>query len=157
MMMETIPLALATLIVMLIGAYVMLRSRPPGVIEAEELSGSSSGTAAADLHLGAAEVEQPESPVHGFSAAAAAAAPSAASYDQGAAEEPGPSSYDPRQYQPPHPDDRGGKAAKKGGKSKGKGKGKANGKAKDNEAMHRCGNCDAPDAKSKCNGCGVEH
>ena len=57
-------------------------------------------------------------------------------------------SYDPRVYQPLHPDDRDGKATKKKG---GKGKGKAKGGAR------RCGNCDAPDAKSKCKGCGVEY
>ena len=60
-----------------------------------------------------------------------------------------------RVYQPPHPDDRsggggGGKLTKKGGGSKGKGKGKGD------DGTHRCGNCDAPDAKRKCNGCGVE-
>ena len=80
---------------------------------------------------------------------------------KGAAEEPepepgppsnssAPASYDPRDYQPAHPDDRDGgdgKPTKKGGKGKTKGKG----------GTHRCGNCDAPDAKSKCNGCGVEH
>ena len=65
-----------------------------------------------------------------------------------------PTSYDPRVYQPPHPDDRDGggdgKLTKKGGDSKGKGK------AKGDDGTHRCGNCDAPDAKRKCNGCGVE-
>ena len=89
--------------------------------------------------------------------------------EKGAAEEPepepGPSgsrstpSYDPRVYQPPHPDDRGdGTPTKKGGGAKGKGKGKAKGKAKakGDEATHRCANCDAPDAKRKCKGCGVE-
>ena len=55
--------------------------------------------------------------------------------EKGAAEEPepepgppsgsAPPSYDPRVYQPPHPDDRGdGMPTKKGGGSKGKGKGK---------------------------------
>ena len=82
----------------------------------------------------------------------------------GAAEEPEPvpgespssstsTSYNPRDYQPAHPDDRegggDGKPAKKGGKGTAKAKGKDDG--------HRCGNCDAPDAKRKCNGCGVEH
>ena len=69
--------------------------------------------------------------------------------------EPGPpsgststtSSYDPREYQPSHPDDRG-KPTKKG---KGKDKGK------DDKATHHCGNCDAPDANRKCTGCGVEY
>ena len=97
----------------------------------------------------------------------------------GAAEEPEPqpgesspsttpASYDPREYQPAHPDDRGGgagggkkAAAKKGAKAKGKGEGSAEGKAKgdedDDDGTHRCGNCDAPDAKSKCKGCGVEY
>ena len=71
--------------------------------------------------------------------------------------------YDPREYQPAHPDDRGGdgKPAKKGkGNAKGKGeKGKEGmGKADEGEdgTTHRCGNCDAPDAKRKCKGCGVE-
>jgi len=98
-------------------------------------------------------------------------ASSSSSKDKGAAEEPepepGPPSsnsslstatgpYDPRVYQPPHPDDRGGggsggvKLTKKGGDSKG------NAKAKGDDGTHRCGNCDAPDAKRKCNGCGVE-
>ena len=73
--------------------------------------------------------------------------------------EPGPptnssfvaASYNPRDYQPAHPDDRDGKPAKKGGK----GTAKAKGKGKD--GTHRCGNCDAPDAKSKCMRCCVEH
>ena len=85
---------------------------------------------------------------------------------KGAAEEPEPepgessastpSSYDPRDYQPPHPDDRDGadgKPTKKSAKGKGK---KAKAKAKGDDGTHRCGNCDAPDAKRKCNGCGVE-
>ena len=85
----------------------------------------------------------------------------------GAAEEPEPEpgppsgtstppSYDPRVYQPPHPDDRDGtdgKPTKKDAKGKGK---KGDGKAKGDDGTHRCGNCDAPDAKRKCNGCGVE-
>ena len=70
---------------------------------------------------------------------------------------------DPREYQPPHPDDRGadGKPTKKGGGAKGKAKAKATdsaegkGKAAEDGDAHRCGNCDAPDAKSKCKGCGV--
>jgi len=108
----------------------------------------------------------------------------ASSSNKGAAEEPEPepgppspslfpavtagaaAAYNPREYQPAHPDDRGGgdgKPAKKGGGAKGKGKGEggavAKGKGGDNEddGTHRCGNCDAPDAKSKCKGCGVEY
>ena len=108
----------------------------------------------------------------------------ASSSNKGAAEEPepepepGPPSpssptaaaapYDPREYQPAHPDDRGGdgkptksKGGVAKGKAKGKGEGGAEGKGKDNEedvdGTHRCGNCDAPDAKSKCKGCGVEY
>jgi len=108
----------------------------------------------------------------------------ASSSSKGAAEEPepepGPPSpspspsaavaappYDPREYQPAHPDDRGGdgKPAKKGGGAKAKGEGEGEhgkedkGKADDDDgdATHRCGNCDAPDAKSKCKGCGVEY
>ena len=101
----------------------------------------------------------------------------ASSSNKGAAEEPEPepgppaaasfspaaaASYDPREYQPAHPDDRGGdgKPAKKGGGAKGKAKGKVGveGTAKDDhDDAHRCGNCDAPDAKSKCKGCGVEY
>ena len=103
----------------------------------------------------------------------------ASSSNKGAAEEPEPepgpplscassaaaAPYDPREYQPAHPDDRGGdgKPAKKGGGAKGKGKGEGGkeGTAKANEdedgTTHRCGNCDAPDAKSKCKGCGVEY
>ena len=94
---------------------------------------------------------------------------------KGAAEEPEPepgplppaiaaaaaATYDPREYQPPHPDDRGGKPTKKkggGATAKGKGDGEdgAKGPPKADDA-HRCGNCDAPDAKSKCKGCGVEY
>jgi len=104
----------------------------------------------------------------------------ASSSNKGAAEEPepepGPPSssaspaaapYDPREYQPAHPDDRGGdgKPAKKGGgakaKAKAKGEGGKEGKGKGDEdedgSTHRCGNCDAPDAKRKCKGCGVEY
>ena len=67
--------------------------------------------------------------------------------------------YDPRDYQPPHPDDRGGadgKATKKGagGKAKAKIKGEGGAKGKDDDT-HRCANCDAPDAKSKCMRCCV--
>ena len=93
------------------------------------------------------------------------------SKDKGAAEEPepepGPPSsnsssstatgpYDPHVYQPPHPDDRDGtdgKPTKMSAKGKAK---KGDGKGKGNDGTHRCGNCDAPDAKRKCNGCGVE-
>ena len=63
--------------------------------------------------------------------------------------EPGPpsptstaASYNPREYQPPHPDDRG-KPTLSGAKGTEGG-------------THRCGNCDAPDAKSKCTRCCVE-
>ena len=108
--------------------------------------------------------------------------------EKGAAEEPEPepgeppsitatataaaasATYDPREYQPAHPDDRGGGVGKKAtkGKSKakakakdGKGEGEGEGKEKDEgggiDDSHRCGNCDAPDAKSKCKGCGVEY
>ena len=105
----------------------------------------------------------------------------AARTEKGAAEEPEPepepgeppsitaaaATYDPREYQPAHPDDRGGggggkKATKgkgkgntKAGESEGEGEGRAKGNVDD--ATHRCGNCDAPDAKSKCKGCGVEY
>ena len=92
---------------------------------------------------------------------------------KGAAEEPEPepgdappssssattTTYDPRDYQPPHPDDRGGadgKATKKGAGGKAKpSKGKEVG-AKGKEDTHRCANCDAPGAKMKCGRCGVE-
>ena len=99
-----------------------------------------------------------------------------ASSTSGAAEEPEPepgeppsttaaaaATYDPREYQPAHPDDRGGDG---GGKKATKGKGKGNAKAgqdegrvkgEEDDGTHRCGNCDAPDAKSKCKGCGVEY
>ena len=90
---------------------------------------------------GAAEEPEPEPGPPSNSPAAAAAVP-----------------YDPRVYQPPHPDDRDGadgKPTKKGAKGETKGK-KSDGKAKGNDGTHRCGNCDAPDAKRKCNGCGVE-
>ena len=103
---------------------------------------------------------------------------SSSSFGCGAAEEPEPepgppsnssspsssaaaaASYDPLEYQPAHPDDRDGNPTKPGkGKGKAKGKGKdeggAEGKAKD-DGTHRCGNCNAPNAKRKCNGCGVE-
>ena len=106
--------------------------------------------ASSNAGKGAAEEPEPEPgpPSPSFSSAASATAP-----------------YDPREYQPAHPDDRGGdgKPAKKAGgaKSKGKGEGGKEGKGKadedEDEATHRCGNCDAPDAKSKCKGCGVEY
>ena len=116
---------------------------------------------ASSSNKGAAEEPEPEpGPPSPSSASSAAAAP-----------------YDPREYQPAHPDDRGGdgKPAKKGGGGKGKGKGGAKSKAKggaegksktgakgkaegdEDDATHRCGNCDAPDAKRKCKGCGVEY
>ena len=97
--------------------------------------------------------------------------------DKGAAEEPEPepgeplsttaaaATYDPREYQPAHPDDRGGggknttkgksKGKAKAGEGEGEGEGRAKGEGDD--GAHRCGNCDAPDAKSKCKGCGVEY
>ena len=76
-----------------------------------------------------------------------------------------PASYDPRVYQPPHPDDRSGRAdgkpsSKKGGgaKAKAKTEGGADGKGNDgDDGTHRCGNCDAPDAKRKCTRCCVEY
>ena len=66
-------------------------------------------------------------------------------------------SYDPREYQPAHPDDRGGRGGKLTKKGAGGKKG-AKAKSKEEEeddGTHCCGNCDAPDAKSKCKGCGV--
>ena len=98
---------------------------------------------------------------------------------KGAAEEPEPepddaspstaaASYDPADYQKPHPDDRGGGGGgggKKGGATKPRGKAKAaptakGGKAKGGKAKdggsHRCANCDKPGAKSRCSRCGVE-
>ena len=97
---------------------------------------------------------------------------------KGAAEEPEPepddassfaaaASYDPADYQKPHPDDRGGGGGgkKKGGATKPRGKAKAaaptdkakdkSGKGKD-DGSHRCANCDKPGAKKKCGRCGVE-
>ncbi len=98
------------------------------------------------------------------------ASTSSTSAGKGAAEEPEPepgdaspsstTSYDPRVYQPPHPDDRDGgadgKPTKKGagGKAKAKDKDKDGAKGKDDDT-HRCANCDAPDAKSKCMRCCV--
>ena len=98
---------------------------------------------------------------------------SGAGAGKGAAEEPEPepgdappssssgttTTYDPREYQPPHPDDRlrgaDGKATKKGAGGKAKTRGKEGG-AKGKEDTHRCANCDAPGAKMKCGRCGVE-
>ena len=100
------------------------------------------------------------------------ASSSSSSSGKGAAEEPEPepepepgppsnassstaaASYDPREYQPAHPDDRDGNPTKPG-KDKGKGKGGADGKGKD-DGTHRCGNCNAPNAKRKCMRCCVE-
>ena len=94
---------------------------------------------------------------------------------KGAAEEPEPEpgppastpssyEYDPSAYQPPHPDDVGrgggggdGKPTKKVQAKGKKAKGKAKAKAKDDGTTHRCGNCDAPNATSKCMRCCVEH
>ena len=103
----------------------------------------SSSSSMSNTGKGAAEEPEPEpGPLPSSSAAAAAA------------------TYDPREYQPPHPDDRGGKPTKKEGGATAKGKGKG----KDGEkglptggGTHHCGNCDAPDAKRKCKGCGVEY
>ena len=96
---------------------------------------------------------------------------------KGAAEEPEPepdgasssppsaASYDPSVYQPPHPDDRGGKKKKsattkprtKSTKTaKNKTEDTAKGKEEDDDGSHRCANCDKPGAKSKCGRCGVE-
>ena len=87
----------------------------------------------------------------------------------GAAEEPEPelsnasssasrASYDPADYQKPHPDDRssGGGDGKKGGATKPRGKAKdKDGKGKD-DGGHRCANCDKPGATAKCGRCEVE-
>ena len=94
---------------------------------------------------------------------------------KGAAEEPEPersntsssaatASYDPSDYQKPHPDDRSGGDGKKGGATKPRGKAKAapTDKAKDtsgkgeDDGSHRCANCDKPGATKKCGRCGVE-
>ena len=92
---------------------------------------------------GAAEEPEPEpSPPPSSSSSAGTTAGAAAA------------SYDPREYQPAHPDDRDGNPTKPG-KAKTKGKGGAEGKGKD-DGTHRCGNCDAPNAKRKCMRCGVE-
>ena len=109
-------------------------------------SSSSSSWRMSNTGKGAAEEPEPEPDPPPPATAAAAAA-----------------TYDPREYQPPHPDDRGGKPTKKkggGATAKGDGDGKGKGGAKgaaEDDGTHRCGNCDAPDAKSKCKGCGVEY
>ena len=93
------------------------------------------------------------------------------SNNKGAAEEPEPppspslssaASYDPREYQPPHPDDRDndglpskvtkGKDTTEGGTKDKQGAAKGKG-AKD---PTRCSNCDAKGAVRKCKRCGVE-
>ena len=91
---------------------------------------------------------------------------------KGAAEEPEPepggassssstTSYNPHEYQLPHPDDRDGggptkatkgKKATKGGAKSGAG---AKGE-KSRAALGRCGNCDAEGAVKKCTQCGTE-
>ena len=102
---------------------------------------------ASSSNKGAAEEPEPEPGPPSPSPPAAAAAPP----------------YDPREYQPAHPDDRGGdgkpSTCKKGSGAKAKGKGGAEGTAKDDhdDGAHRCSNCDAPEAKSKCKGCSVEY
>ena len=93
-------------------------------------------------NLGAAEEPEPEPGPPSETSSSSAAATT-------------PPSYDPRVYQPPHPDDRDGTDGKPTKKKGAKGKGKK-GKGKGDDGTHRCGNCDAPDAKRKCNGCGVE-
>ena len=75
-------------------------------------------------------------------------------------------SYDPRAFQPPHPDDRsdgsGGGGPTKATKGKGKGKAKAKAKgdasAKDKGGVNldRCGNCDAEGALRACKQCGAK-
>ena len=104
-----------------------------------------------------------------------------ASTSNGAAEEPEPelgpqsspsttttgaaaaATYDPRVYQPPHPDDRGDSGgggggptkATKGG-AKGKGKGNAGVKDKDGVGLDRCGNCNAEGDLRACKQCGAK-
>ena len=92
---------------------------------------------------------------------------------KGAAEEPEPepggassssstTSYNPHEYQLPHPDDRDGGGPTKATKGKkateGGGKSGAAGVAgkKDGAALGRCGNCDAEGATRKCTQCGTE-
>jgi len=132
-------------------------------------SGIMASTSGAGTGKGAAEEPEPEPGESPYTASASATTAAAAA---AAAAAP----YDPREYQV-HPDDRGGGGgggkltknkkgggSKKGAKDKGKGEGaekekdKEKGKEEDEEdddGTHRCGNCDAPDAKSKCKGCGV--
>ena len=102
----------------------------------------------------------------------------ASSTEKGAAEEPEPepgeppsttnttaaaaATYDPREYQPAHPDDRGGgRSGKKATKGKGKAEAKsddagANAKDKDGVGLDRCGNCDAEGALRACKQCGAK-
>ena len=99
------------------------------------------------------------------------ASTSSTSAGKGAAEEPEPEpgdasassassavSYNPHEYQLPHPDDRDptkatkGKKATKGGAKSGAG---AKGE-KSRAALGRCGNCDAEGAVKKCTQCGTE-
>ena len=102
----------------------------------------------------AEEPSEPEPGESSYSATSSTTAPAAAAA----------ASYDPREYQV-HPDDRGGGGGKPAKKGKGKGKTKAKGgaegkgtdKADEDDGTHSCGNCNAPDAKSKCKGCGVEY
>jgi len=134
----------------------------PGVHVASSklLSTAPQRAMSSSSNKGAAEEPEPEpGPPPPSSSSSATAATAAAA------------PYDPREYQPAHPDDRGGdgkptykkggggKGKGKGGGAKSKGKGGAEGKGKgdENDATHRCGNCDAPDAKRKCKGCGVEY
>ena len=91
--------------------------------------------------------------------------------DEGVAERPEPepdyassssatgaASYDPADYQRPHPDDRGGGSGYgKGVATKAHGKSKSKSKAKgSNDGSQRCANCDSPGATAKCGCCGVE-
>ena len=132
-------------------------------------------TSGAGTGKGAAEEPEPEPGESPYTATSSASATTAAAAAAAAA-----APYDPREYQV-HPDDRGGGGGgeltkKKGGggkkgatgkakgedaataKAKGKGKGKEDeDEDEGDEGTHRCGNCDAPDAKSKCKGCGVEY
>ena len=97
------------------------------------------------------------------------------SLGKGASEEPEPgpddassstaaASYDPADYQKPHPDDRGGAGGKKVGATKPRGKAKVaptdkakdKGKGKKGKATGRCGNCDAEGAVLRCAQCGTE-
>ena len=112
---------------------------------------STMASAASNSNSGKGAAEEPEPepgpPIPSLSSSSSAAA----------------APYDPREYQPPHPGDRGGKPTKKmwgGATAKGKGGGEDKGGAKGppkEDGTHRCGNCDAPDAKRKCKGCGVEY